>query len=190
MTILWLNYLITILAIVASILAWLAKIKWSKEFKEAKNAEIEAKNAQLDSLRERAELYESLISQKLINHSKQTIRELEDLLDRTEKAKYEEVKKILDLLQESENNFIHKYQKKNELRISNTNRLFAILSHEVRTPLNAILGFSEIIGTDTKVGKDNKEYIEIIKKNTHELLNIIDIHRNNPHIPTVGLIVL
>ena len=40
------NYTITILSLIGASLAWIAKLKWSKEFKEAKNAEIKAKIAQ------------------------------------------------------------------------------------------------------------------------------------------------
>lgn len=50
----------------------------------------------------------------------------------------------------------------------------ANISHEIRTPINGIVGFSELI---TKVELDQKtreSYLEIIKKSSNQLLRIID----------------
>jgi hypothetical protein len=67
---------ITILSIIAAIVAWLAKILWSKEFKEAKEAQILSLEQQVKTLRDltpdrlrkiledSAAIYEEGISQK------------------------------------------------------------------------------------------------------------------------------
>lgn len=48
------------------------------------------------------------------------------------------------------------------------------LSHEVRTPLNAISGFSEIISTSDDLSIDNiKSYTNLIFQSSHQLLGII-----------------
>lgn len=48
------------------------------------------------------------------------------------------------------------------------------LSHEVRTPLNAISGFSEIISTSDDLSMDNiKSYTNLILQSSHQLLGII-----------------
>ncbi|MFM9838599.1 MAG: PAS domain S-box protein [Cyclobacteriaceae bacterium] len=60
----------------------------------------------------------------------------------------------------------------------NSNRLKTIflgsLSHEVRTPLQGILGFAEIIETQLLSEEKRKQYLGIIKKRTIDLQDIID----------------
>jgi PAS domain S-box-containing protein len=60
----------------------------------------------------------------------------------------------------------------------NSNRLKTIflgsLSHEVRTPLQGILGFAEVIETQLLSEEKRKEYLGIIKKRTIDLQDIID----------------
>lgn len=48
------------------------------------------------------------------------------------------------------------------------------LSHEIRTPLNAIMGFTEILKEEGLPESDKKDYIEIIHRSNHTLLNIIE----------------
>jgi hypothetical protein len=43
----WINNLITLVSIIAAILAWVAKLRWSKEFSDAKDAVISAKDEQI-----------------------------------------------------------------------------------------------------------------------------------------------
>ena len=58
------------------------------------------------------------------------------------------------------------------------------LSHEVRTPMNAIMGFSNLLKKD-QVSKDElSEYTEIIVFSTHRLLKLIDDIIQVAHIET------
>jgi PAS domain S-box-containing protein len=50
----------------------------------------------------------------------------------------------------------------------------ANMSHEVRTPMNAIVGFSELLGFDNVKREEQIEYTDIIKQRSYELLAILD----------------
>jgi len=170
------NYVITVLAILASILAWLAKLKWSKEYKEAKEAEIKAKSSQIETIREKAELYESIISKKLLDHSKQTIEDLEQLLDDTEKSKQLEINKILKKIKDSEAEFKEKYSNETYDTYGGDkySLLLMMLSHEIRTPINGILGYSSLLADNNINSDERKQYLEIITKSGENLLNVIN----------------
>lgn len=48
------------------------------------------------------------------------------------------------------------------------------ISHEIRTPMNGILGFIELLNKDDVVEKDKKNYMDIVTKSGHRLLNTIN----------------
>jgi len=50
----------------------------------------------------------------------------------------------------------------------------ANISHELRTPMNAILGFSELIGRDSNLSPEHKEYLAIIRRSGEHLLTLIN----------------
>ena len=47
------------------------------------------------------------------------------------------------------------------------------MSHEIRTPMNAIIGFSNLLNDPLLTEKNRKQYCEIIKTSSDNLLNII-----------------
>lgn len=49
----------------------------------------------------------------------------------------------------------------------------ANISHEMRTPLNAILGFAELSETDDTTLEEMRDYMKIIKKSSEQLLETI-----------------
>lgn len=53
-------------------------------------------------------------------------------------------------------------------------KFLANISHEVRTPLNAISGFSEMLGKDNLPKNKKFNYINIIKESCSNLTNLID----------------
>lgn len=50
----------------------------------------------------------------------------------------------------------------------------ANMSHELRSPLNSILGFSQLLRQDTAPTLQQDEYLEIVQRNGQELLGLID----------------
>lgn len=50
----------------------------------------------------------------------------------------------------------------------------ANMSHEIRTPMNAIIGFSNLINDPDLEDNSRAEITQLIKKNSHNLLNLID----------------
>jgi len=84
--------------------------------------------------------------------------------------------RILDL--ELENNRIEKeLQKTREQAIRSEtfkSAFLANMSHAVRTPMNAIIGFSELIGMEGISQNKKTEFIRIINEKGHQLLTFID----------------
>jgi signal transduction histidine kinase/CheY-like chemotaxis protein len=50
----------------------------------------------------------------------------------------------------------------------------ANMSHEIRTPLNGILGFTELLNMPNITGKEQHDYLEIIRKGGKRLMKIIN----------------
>ncbi len=48
------------------------------------------------------------------------------------------------------------------------------VSHEVRTPVNGIMGFSELLGKENLSQEKRLKYIDIVNQSCHQLLHIID----------------
>lgn len=67
-------------------------------------------------------------------------------------------------------------KQKAERAIRRKNMFLSNMSHEVRTPLNAIVGFSAVLTADDESYDDEsrKEFCEIIKVNSFQLLNLIN----------------
>lgn len=49
----------------------------------------------------------------------------------------------------------------------------ANMNHEVRTPLNAIIGFSNLLSEDNLRDQDKRKYLELINENSENLLTIV-----------------
>ncbi len=48
------------------------------------------------------------------------------------------------------------------------------MSHEMRTPMNSILGFSELLATENLSSQDSRDYLERIRNNGHRLMRLIE----------------
>lgn len=81
-------------------------------------------------------------------------------MDITEKKKNEEI--LRQAMQKANSANIYKDQ------------FLANMSHEIRTPLNGLLGFAGLLREDGIDDKTKNEYIDIIEKNSKQLLNLIN----------------
>lgn len=67
---------------------------------------------------------------------------------------------------------------KAKLKAEESDRLktafLANMSHEIRTPLNGILGFSDLLKTPDLSDDEQHEFVDIIKKSSDRLLNIVN----------------
>lgn len=55
------------------------------------------------------------------------------------------------------------------------NRFLSNMSYNVRTPLNSVVGFSQLMSADPDMDEtQRKEYAAIIKKNSEELMNLVN----------------
>jgi signal transduction histidine kinase len=50
----------------------------------------------------------------------------------------------------------------------------AHMSHEIRTPIGAILGFAELMKGHDNTADENRDYMEIVERNSHQLLRLVD----------------
>jgi len=112
--------IITGFSIIASILAWLAKLKWSKEYRIAKEAEILAIKEQLNTLKEKNELLKELSSDKIMTLYRCTKEGLETLNENIIKEKENLQIKIKELEVEIEN---LKRENKNSIKLPDFSNL-------------------------------------------------------------------
>ena len=83
-----------VLSLLSSILAWIAKIKWSKEYTDAKEQVIKAKEAEIILLKEQIETYKDLTPMKIREYFISVKTQLEEHINLLQK-KLEETNLIL-----------------------------------------------------------------------------------------------
>lgn len=54
------------------------------------------------------------------------------------------------------------------------NNFLANMSHKIRTPINGIIGFSDLLKNGTPSEKQQEQYLNIIEQNSNALLHLID----------------
>ncbi len=84
---------------IAAVLAWIAKIRWSKEFSDAKNEIIKAKEAQITSLENEIHFLQELSPMKIREYFLSVRSQLEEIID----DKEVQLRKFKDELKVKEN---------------------------------------------------------------------------------------
>lgn len=100
----WAKDLITLASIVAAILAWVAKLRWSQEFAEAKNAVISAKDEQIKTKQSQIEFLDRQIEtlkeqtpERLRDHYKSLQLQLEEFNEQQKKELAELKSKLKEM---------------------------------------------------------------------------------------------
>lgn len=78
----WVKDLITLGSIIAAIFAWVAKIRWSKEYSYAKDAVISSKEAQIELVERENRSLREQTPEKLLERYKTIQKHLEDTLEK------------------------------------------------------------------------------------------------------------
>ncbi len=90
-------------SMVAAILAWIAKIRWSKEYQVAKQAEISAKTAQIEALNEKVDFYKDMSSNVVIDMLTEQKEKYEELISQLRDENFEK-ENIIAKLEKDVNN--------------------------------------------------------------------------------------
>lgn len=69
---------------------------------------------------------------------------------------------------------LHEAQKLASLQNKAKSDFLSSMSHELRNPLNAIIGFSQLISDDSNLTDEQKEFIGLIKSSGEHLTSLID----------------
>ncbi len=101
--------------------------------------------------------------------------EMQTYMDETTK----EMERINDELQREKDRHLHREAEMQKVRqeanamVRAKSTLLSTMSHEVRTPLNGILGFAELL-SETDLDEFQEDYVGIIRKNSKYLCNLIN----------------
>lgn len=113
---------------------------------------------------------------QLISTIKKSIQELNP---KHQVVEEEDVSKIIEILNESiqeRKSFerqLEDSREKAEAALETRKLFLANISHEIRTPINAIFGMSEIL-VDTPLNQEQKEYLDAIQSSSESLMVIVN----------------
>ena len=85
----WINTLVALVSAIAAVLAWTAKLKWSKEYTRAKDAvisekdeQVRTKQSQIEFLERQIEFFKEQTPQKIREHYKSIQEQLEEIIEK------------------------------------------------------------------------------------------------------------
>ena len=77
---------------------------------------------------------------------------------------------------------LHAAYRKSEKLAAAQNETFAKLMHEMRTPLNSIIGFSSFLSDETLSESERNDFLERVVRNAQALQSLLDQSREQAHI--------
>lgn len=128
----WVLITITFLSLISSIIAWIAKLQWSKEYKEAKEAQI-------TTLREKVNHLKELSSSEMIEYFKESKKYYEESLKEANQ------KLVIERRKNREGNYSkEEYEEKIEELLNEKETMLAELHHRVKNNLAVISGLVQL----------------------------------------------
>lgn len=156
----WFLIAVTILSLLSSILAWVVKLKWSKEFKEAKEAQISALNEKLNHHKE-------ISSLQLLEYFKESKKQFEEnLIDMEEKLEAERKKNRNQVFSKAE------YEEQIENFINEKEVLLEEIHSRVKNNLALISGLMQLQTFDS----DDEKFKKEIKALQNRIMSIAIVH--------------
>jgi signal transduction histidine kinase len=115
---------------------------------------------------------------RLINSSTQTLDvNVSYNTNKNTFDEYDEVAKVFDRVKEDFNRRINEVEEYNNLKA----QFLATMSHELKTPLNIILGCVQLMERQVEDSKPSNKYLKMLRQNSYRLLrlinNFIDINK-------------
>ena len=101
------------------------------------------------------------------------VQELLGKLKQTEPELCSELESYIDSLIAERDNLIHEKERA-EKSDSLKSALLANMSHDIRIPMNSIIGFSDLLADEDLTQTEREEFIEMINKSGHDLVALID----------------
>jgi signal transduction histidine kinase/ligand-binding sensor domain-containing protein len=120
----------------------------------------------------RVEIHRSLLK-KVVDEQTTELRDANEKLE-SQNQELEMHQNKLELLVSERTAELESAKNRAELADRLKTSFLANMSHEVRTPLNAIVGFSYLLNEGSASPEEKQEYLDTIDKNTNMLLLLVD----------------
>lgn len=105
----WINTLVALASVIAAILAWVAKLKWSQEYTRAKDAvisekeeQVKTKQSQIEFLERQIDFFKEQTPQKLREHYKSIQDQLGDIIHKQEQDTFALKKQLEEQITKAE----------------------------------------------------------------------------------------
>jgi chromosome segregation ATPase len=196
MNIPYINEIITIISLLAAVLAWLAKLRWSKEYSQAKDEIIRAKDAQIDTLKlqvqnlmelnpvklkeyysavkEQLEKYNDLLKEQL-TAAKKEIEMMQNSITHMkdkEEENQEKISKLSDEKEKLERNVQDLEGNLFEVETKRFDETLTELPEMDSKKLRGIISASNLIGTQLR-GFSKKDEMDSLSESIKEKLDLI-----------------
>jgi chromosome segregation ATPase len=196
MNIPYINEIITIISLLAAVLAWLAKLRWSKEYSQAKDEIIRSKDAQIETLKlqvqnlmdlnpvklkeyytavkEQLEKYNDLLKEQL-TAAKKEIEMMQNSITHMkdkEEENQEKISKLSDEKEKLERNVQDLEGNLFGVETKSLNETITELPEMDSKKLRGIISTSNLIGTQLR-GFSKKDEMDSLSESIKEKLDLI-----------------